>query len=150
MLALSSRTKAILIALAIFVLGMFCGSVGERWMGRHLGPPGGGRFSRWGPPPRGERGGPPSGRKMLGRLSHELDLSEEQREKIESILKKIRDQMRNVHQDVEKTMKPILEKSKAEIREILTPEQREAYDKFNEKMDRNRRGRGRGRRPLAP
>ena len=150
MLALSSRSKAVLIALAIFVLGMFCGSVAERWMGRYMGPPEGGRFSRWGPPPRGERGGPASGPKMLGRLSRELDLTEEQQEKIKSILKKSRDQMRDVHREVEKTIKPILEKSKAEIREVLTPEQWEAYDRLSERMDRNRRGRGRGRRPMGP
>jgi Spy/CpxP family protein refolding chaperone len=148
---LSSRSKAILIALAIFVLGMLFGSTMERWMGFASMRPGGRNFSRWGDPPMGEKGGPRGHERMLHRFSNELDLTEEQKEKMKFILDESREKMEDVRRQAEENMRPVLKESKTRIREVLTPEQQEQYDKISKRMDkrmhRGRRPRGRPRDP---
>ena len=148
---LSSRSKAVLIAVAIFVLGMLFGSTLERWMGyAAMGPVGPG-FTRWGGPPPGGKGGPRGHQRILHRFSRELDLTENQKQKMRAILDESRERMRDVRRQVEQTMKPVLEESKSRIREILTSEQQEKYDRIREEMDRRmRRGRRQQRGPGGP
>jgi len=145
---LSSRSKAVLIALAIFVLGMLFGSTMERWMGFASMRPGGRNSSRWGGPPMGEKGGPRGHERMFHWFSEELDLTEEQKGKTKLILDESQEKMKDVRRQAEETMRPILKESKTRIREILTPEQQERYDKISERRDqRMHRGRGPRRRP---
>ena len=156
MYLLSSRSKAILIALAIFVLGMLFGSTMERWMGFPSMRPGGRYFSRWGGPPMDEKGGPRGLERILYRFPKELDLTEEQKEKMKLILDESREKMEDVRRQAEESMRPVLKESKTRIREVLTPEQQEQfadiiYDKISKRMDqRMHRGRGPRRRPRDP
>ena len=141
MFSFSPRAKALLLALGIFILGMACGSMAERWT---RGP----RRSIWGVifsrPPGGDRRGPPSER-IVQRMKRELELKDEQAEQIQSILEESRASASKLRESIRDEMRSIESTSRDKIRAILTPEQGKKYEE-RQKERRGRRGRGR-RRP---
>ena len=116
------RSRGILLAAVIFLLGLLSGAAGFYLGQRSFFPP---RFG-WG----GHR--PGAG---LDHLTRELKLDADQRRKIETILEGRRGRMQQ-----------FLEEGRAEIRAILTPEQQAIFDKMP-----HDRGGWRGWRPdLSP
>ena len=69
------------------------------------------------PLPIGPRGGPHAGRSPIGRMARVLDLDADQRKKIEAILARSHD-----------TMRQTLEETHREIRAILRPDQQAKFD----------------------
>ncbi|MDA0712258.1 MAG: hypothetical protein O3B73_18830 [bacterium] len=143
MLSLSSRAKALFLALGIFILGLVCGSMGERWFVpnrfspfEHMragGPPGMNIFDRTG---REDRGPGPS----IRRLTRDLDLTSVQQESISAILETFRTQIDTVRREVAEKMRSEGEEVQARIREELTEEQRQKFDQM--KREHNKRWRG--------
>jgi Spy/CpxP family protein refolding chaperone len=103
------RSRGVLIAAVIFLLGLLSGAAGFYLGQRSFFPP---RFG-WGGP-----GGPHPGG-GLERLTRELKLDADQRRKIETILDGRRGRMQQ-----------FLEEGRAEIRAVLTPEQQAIFDKM--------------------
>jgi len=103
-----NTSRGVALLLVIFVLGMVAGGatfyLGQRSVDR--------------PAPRqGPGGAPPL--HPLARLARDLDLDEEQRREIRSLMDRHRTELSE-----------LLEQSRLEIRDVLTEEQRETFDRM--------------------
>jgi Spy/CpxP family protein refolding chaperone len=104
---------------------------------------------RHGPPGFGV-GGPPSGpppqlkSRMLERLDRELKLTPEQHTKIDSVLTRRETDLRALMAETRPRFDSIATRTRSEIQEVLTPEQREEFAKIVQRIE-SRRGRARGR-----
>jgi Spy/CpxP family protein refolding chaperone len=142
-----SRTRLwfALFVLAVFVAGLASGVL----LGRRMGVPvpgAGGPRPGVGPGPamgRGVPGGPPPGR-LIERLQRDLDLTPEQRSRIETIFEARRPRLEAVQRDVQARADQEQRELQAEIRGVLTPGQQQRFDEWLAQP----RGRGpRGRPP---
>ena len=139
-----SRTR---IWFALFVVVVFCAGLGggvilDRAIGRPaffdrgsprgaLDFPGPGGMRRGGRPPR----------LLLDRLASELDLSADQRSKIEAVLIAHRASVENVQREVRDRFDAAQRSLHDDIRKVLTPEQQEKFDKTQRERGRfGRRG----------
>lgn len=137
---------------SLFVLAVFClGLAGGTIIGRRLGPPprvGMIMGIRGGPPPEGGSGGPPPGM-LIERLDRELQLTGDQRTRIEQIFKDRRPRLEAAQDEMVKRAQQEQQDFQAEIRKILTPEQQQRFDRWLREAPRGR-GRGRGFGPMGP
>jgi Spy/CpxP family protein refolding chaperone len=124
MLSLSSRSKAVLLILGLFLLGAVCGATVERWVLLGRGRPPKAFFSR-----RPSFRGPRSQERLIHRFTRHLDLTPEQERKVKRILDESREQMMAQRKEIRKGMKDLLTATRSKIREILTSEQQKEYDK---------------------
>jgi Spy/CpxP family protein refolding chaperone len=126
-----SRTRGFLLLSVVFLLGVVCGGA-VVFIGIRTIPSEG--LRRSGPEPG------PGGGHMV-QLARDLDLDEEQKERIGEILDESRT---GIH--------AIMDESRDRIREILRPEQREIFDQMGTRRRRGpgRRGPGRGGRRGPP
>jgi Spy/CpxP family protein refolding chaperone len=132
-----------LFVLAVFCLGgavgMFIGARMDRFdrpgrLAGSIGPgPGGG--------PRGGPGGGPPPDVLIERLTRELDLDATQRDQIGAVLKASRERVGVLQREVRTQFDDEQRTLREEIRKVLTPEQQERFD---QSLERGRRGRGRG------
>lgn len=88
---------------------------------------------------------------MAARLDHHLDLTDEQRRKIEAILERRHQEMNKVWAERRQEMHKEIEETNAEIARVLTPEQREKFEEMKMRLgpphgEGRRRHRGRERR----
>ncbi|OFW07419.1 MAG: hypothetical protein A3H96_05460 [Acidobacteria bacterium RIFCSPLOWO2_02_FULL_67_36] len=138
---------------SLFVLAVFCvGLAGGTIIGRRLGPPplrdgGFGMAMRGGGPGPGP-GGPSPGM-LIERLDRELQLTPEQRTKIEEIFKARRPRLEAVQDEMVKRAQQEQHDFQEEIRKILTPEQQQRFERWLQEAPRGR-GRGRGFSPMGP
>ena len=130
------RFWLVLVFLVVFTGGVGAGVLVSNWRSRPAGPP---RFERQGPgfPAPGPRGGA-----LLGRMSNQLDLTEEQRDQLEQVLDAQRERMRAFHADVRERFEAEQGEIRAEIEGILTPDQQERFEELT-----RRRGRRMGTPP---
>ncbi len=133
----STRVWFSLFVLAVFCFGLAVGLV----LGRHMpGPP----FDRpemfmagpGGPPGRGPRPG-----MLIERLNRELQLSDDQRARIQSIFDARRPQLEAIQRDMAARAGEEQRELQAEIRKVLTPGQQVQFDRWLEQQPRGRRGR---------
>ena len=92
---------------------------------------------------------PPGGREFampLDFLQHRLDLTETQRQQIDAIVKKYQEQIRDHLQQTRPWMHDTMQQMRLEIESVLTPEQREKYQKELSRL----RKRPRWRREAPP
>ncbi|NUM74021.1 hypothetical protein HUU40_06650 [candidate division KSB1 bacterium] len=87
-----------------------------------------------GPPPMFEREmrRPPISRRGMfdvDRMQKHLDLSEAQRREVEAIVEKYRDQIQEHIERVEPPMRELMRGLRAEVEQVLTPEQREKFQR---------------------
>jgi Spy/CpxP family protein refolding chaperone len=95
-----------------------------------------------GPGPLGgpRRGGPPA-RIIVERLARDLDLTADQRTKVEEVLTARRPSMEALQREVRGRFEAEQRSLRAEIRKVLTPEQQVKFDKNEEERRRfGRRG----------
>lgn len=130
MISLSSRTKALFIALGIFILGAICGVLGQRYVQQAERPP---FFAE-----NFRRGGPPRVDRLLEMMTQHLALTEEQRTSIENILRESREEIGDIRARVREQMHARETSVREKIRAVLTEEQREKYDATMRRMDRRR------------
>jgi Spy/CpxP family protein refolding chaperone len=134
---LSTRTKAVLLALAIFAIGMVCGAIADRHVLT-------GHYRAFSSGWRGRDRKPPLEVKnrILARYERELDLSPDQKAKLMEILEESRRSMGEIRRGVRGEMDAVARDTRSRIRDLLTPAQQEKFDKLGERL--------RGRRPRPP
>jgi hypothetical protein len=122
--------KAILLVVAVFVLGMAVGGLALHLiLGRVLGGP-------------GLRGGP---NRLVQQLTTDLQLSTEQQRQLGSILEETRARYDKAYESLQPEMQKIREEGRDRIRGILSPAQRAKFDEFVRRIDEERNKRKRGR-----
>ncbi len=143
-----SRTR---IWFSLFVLAVFCiGAAAGVFVGRELERaerPDNGRDARIGFGPGGQRGGPTGGpppQVLLERLTRDLDLTAEQRTRLDEVLRASRDRVEQLQRDVRGRFEQEQRNLHEEIRKVLTPDQQQRFEKLIQDGRRGRGGRGRG------
>ena len=89
---------------------------------------------------RGVVRGGPGGR--IDELAERLNLTTEQKTKVQEIFSDTREQLRAVRRETEPRMTEIRRQADGRLQTVLTPEQWEQFQKLRD--ERQRRGRGRG------
>ena len=141
-----SAWKPILAALVIFAAGVVTGglTVGLRR------PPAGPRWATSGqdvPRPwltqrlAGQQGD------LFRRMERQLDLTPEQRQRIEAIVKESQERIRTLAEDLAPQTRGELRRMREKIREELTPEQRRKFEKLDEGLRQREGLPRRGERP---
>ena len=64
----------------------------------------------------------------LEHLSKDLNLTDEQKAKVQPIIDQTKPQIAAIHQEAMEKMRTIIESSSAQIRPLLTPQQQEKFD----------------------
>ena len=80
----------------------------------------------------GGRGGPKHGkhRGHLEQMTASLDLTPEQKAKVQPILDQAKPQIRQIHEEARQKAKVVMENTMAQIRPLLTPEQQKKADEL--------------------
>lgn len=124
----SSRRKAALWVGAVFLLGMLFGAIVGYGYGHAsyaaLEAPATAQAKR---------------AHKVEELTRLLQLTPQQREKLDKSLAVLQGQMREVHKQIEPQMDEVRQKGRAEIRSFLTPEQIPKFDEFARKLDEDRK-----------
>jgi Spy/CpxP family protein refolding chaperone len=129
---------------SLFVLVVFCvGMAGGMLIGRRMAPP---------PPPAGMfpgepgpgRGRGPGPGPLIDRLDREVQLTPEQRTRVQAIFDARRGRLEEVQREVIARAEEERRALQDEIRKVLTPEQQARFDRWIAEQPLGR-GRGRGR-----
>jgi Spy/CpxP family protein refolding chaperone len=132
-----SRTRVwfSLFVLAVFCVGLALGLVLGRRMplmpqrtGMFMGPPGG-------------PGVRPRGGMLIERLDRELQLTADQKTRVQAIFDGRRSHLEALQRDIAARAEQEQHELQAEIRKVLTPEQQPRFDRWLEQQPRGRRGR---------
>ncbi len=75
---------------------------------------------------------------MLQKFSSELNLTEEQKEKVSAIFDAKHPKMMALHDEVRPKFEALRGEAETEIREILTPEQQKKFEEMNARMEKKR------------
>jgi Spy/CpxP family protein refolding chaperone len=111
--------------IAAFVAGALAGAAGDRLL--HAGEP---RFHE----ARGRHG-----HDRMAVFIDELDLSSQQRARVEAALERRRPQAEAIWESVKPRLRAQIDSTNAEIRALLTPEQQEAFDRKLRELEQRRR-----------
>jgi len=114
--------KVILATIVIFAAGAFTGAV----VMRHADP---GRFGAGG-----------MRMEFLRRMERDLDLTPEQRERVDKILKEGQEHTRKAMEPVAPAVHAELQRTKDEFRSVLTPAQQARFDELLRRPPRGREG----------
>ncbi len=147
---MNTKWSAAGLLIAVFLAGGLSALGVERIVDRMSGPEDSPQVeNRW-EGRRPGRGGPPGGRppfaelarmEFSDRLAQRLGLTEEQRETLEGIMERRRVLASNLMEELGPRLRAQMDSMEVEIREVLTDDQREAFDRFrNAEMERFRRG----------
>jgi Spy/CpxP family protein refolding chaperone len=133
----ATRVWFSLFVLAVFCVGLAVGLV----LGRRMPPPPFGRPGMFmaGPGGPAGRGGRPG--MLIERLNRELQLSDDQRARVQSIFEARRPHLEAIQRDTADRAREEQRQLQAEIRKVLTPEQQGRFDRWLEQQPRGRRGR---------
>ena len=104
--------KVILATIVIFAAGALTGAIVVRHSAHARQGPGGIRLE------------------FLRRMARDLDLTAEQRERIDKILKESQEQTRRIMEPVAPSLNAELQRTKEEFRKVLTPEQQARFDQL--------------------
>ena len=74
---------------------------------------------------RGGRHGSP-----LDRMTEELNLTPEQKAKVQPIMDQVKPQLENIHREAMEKAKAVMDQAKAQIRPMLTPDQQKKLDEM--------------------
>jgi Spy/CpxP family protein refolding chaperone len=124
-----------LFILAVFCVGLALGLVLGRRM--PLGPQRSGMFMG----PSGGFGGRPRAGMLIERLDRELQLTADQRARVQAIFDGRRSHLEAVQRDIAARAEQEQRDLQAEIRKVLTPDQQSRFDRWLEQQPRGRRGR---------
>lgn len=132
---------------AVFVLTVFCtGLASGIFIGRRMTPPGTAQGPQF--PPFFGAFGPgilSPGALMLDRLTEAIQLTPDQRQRLDGVLKASRERVVTEQQGVRTRFEADQRRLRDEIRAILTPEQQVRFEQWLEQGPRGRGfGRGRG------
>lgn len=136
---MSPKLKTILVISAVFALGAVSGGAGtytavqKDLEHKFKGPPGKSRHKF-----------------RMESMSRRLDLTPDQRSQIEAIFAKRHEEMDAAREKCAPQMKELREKTDAEIRTLLRPNQQQKFDAYLEERKKRRRERGKRRRRPPP
>jgi len=71
----------------------------------------------------------------LEHLSHELNLTDDQKAKIKPILEQNMPQLKAIHEEAVAKAKPIMDSMAAQIRPLLTPDQQQKFDELKQRLE---------------
>jgi Spy/CpxP family protein refolding chaperone len=111
--ATKTTIVAILVIAVTFIAGVAVGVFGAFMMHRR----GGDRIPRF------------ASHAMVNRLDRHLDLTDEQHEKIAAIIERHHERINSMWKEVRPQVEKELDQANAEIEKVLTPEQREKFQK---------------------
>jgi hypothetical protein len=127
------RVKGALLLLLVFGLGAVCGAAGFGLY--HV------RFGDWRAPDRETR----FQDRILSRLTKQLGLREEQRQKVEAVLKETGQEFTRLRDEIGPRFREIRSRSQERIRALLDAAQQTRFDALAQNWDRRIEGwRGRG------
>jgi len=89
------------------------------------------------------RGWGPHGGNRMDELSERLQLTADQKTKVQEIFNDTREQLRAVRRETEPRMDEIRRQADGRLQTVLTPDQWQQFQRLRD--ERGRRGRGRGR-----
>lgn len=128
----NTRTAAIAVVVVAFIAGILVGVAGD-----HLYLIRSGRLS--------PRHGRFAADRMTDRLTHELDLSPQQKTQVQQIIERHRAKIDATMAAVRPQVRQELDATNAEIETILTPEQKTKFANLRMRIGARRRDRGTGR-----
>jgi len=133
---MNNKLKVSVGVLLVFALGILAGSFGTQAYMKY-------RVSHF-----VQRGQEARSELFLGRLSRDLDLTEEQRTEIGKILRNSHQRLAQISQRCQPEIRRIIEHDFGMIREILTDDQKQKFDRFQKRFQQ--RGKHRMFRPPPP
>jgi len=77
----------------------------------------------------------------LDRLDHELDLTDAQQKQIDTILASVQARYAAIHESVVPQFDQARQDGRAQIRQLLTPDQQPKFDDFMKRVDEERKAR---------
>jgi ATP-dependent Clp protease ATP-binding subunit ClpA len=77
----------------------------------------------------------------IDRLDHELNLTGDQQKQIDAILSSVQANYNAIHESVEPQFDQARQSGRAQIRQILSPDQQPKFDDFMKRMDDERKAR---------
>jgi Spy/CpxP family protein refolding chaperone len=128
----SAKRKAALWVAVVFVLGAALGGVFGFFYGHR------GSVSAANPP----MSEPQRRAQKVEQLTQELDLSNDQRQQLDSVLSQLHAEYKSLHDQADATMNAAHQKGRDQIRAILTPEQKPKFEEFLKRMDEERKRNG--------
>jgi Spy/CpxP family protein refolding chaperone len=84
---------------------------------------------------------------LLRRMERELDLTTEQRERVDRIIKESQERTRHIMEPVAPQMRDELQRTRERFRAVLTPQQQARFDELSKQPPRPRDQRRPGGRP---
>ena len=124
--------KMWLAVITIFISGLIIGLVSGLAINRHRS------FSRFSSSGRFRN-------RIIGNLTRQLALNDEQQAKTEKIINAMSEQIRRYQTEQRPKIKAVIEKSMSEIEKLLTPEQLKKFFVMRAKIAKHHRGRRHGR-----
>lgn len=112
----NTKTKARLVILAAFTLGVLAGVAGMNMVSTKYAQ----ESSRMG---------------MLDEMTQELKLNEDQRSQIQTMFRQTRKESQEIMKPVQPQLLELRNRTRAQIRTVLTPEQQVRFDNWNRKKD---------------
>lgn len=114
------KWKAVLGIVMVFALGVMAGGLVSMKVCRHMRP------------------GPPPVSAVMHKLDHRLGLDADQHRQVEAIIRDAHAQMDTVRKETLPRIDSIMQGARDRIRAVLTPEQREKFEKLVERWDKKR------------
>ncbi|MEO8439847.1 MAG: hypothetical protein ABI540_06450 [Spartobacteria bacterium] len=93
---------------------------------------------------RGGRGGGNHRHNLLARTTEQLNLTPEQKAKVQPIIDQATPQIENIRREAMEKTKAVMDNAMAQIRPLLTPEQQTKFDDAQNERRGGREGRGGG------
>jgi hypothetical protein len=132
-----TKTAAVGLVLAVFVLGAALGALGMYWAGRSAMSVSGARRQ---PQTSAERNA-----HAVDTMTKDLGLNEGQQKQLLGILEQTGSKYKSVHDQMAPQMESIRKEGRDQIRGILTPEQLPKFEEKLRQMDEDRKKRDNGR-----
>lgn len=117
--------EAAVLVLAVFVLGVLLGGLGDHLWGKKV----------WGGPPT-----PITHRdQIIDTLTHELDLTPEQVKQVTAAVDQKQMEIEKLYAPLDAQRDQIRQQGRDQIRAVLTPEQQAKFDAFLSRLDETKR-----------
>ena len=120
------RGEAAVLVLVVFLLGALLGGVGNHVWGERV----------WGKQIINTQ---PTRNEIVGDLTRDLQLTQDQQKQLGSIVDDTRAQWRTLYTTIEPQHEQIRQQSRDRIRAILTPDQKPKFEEFMHRIDEQRK-----------
>ena len=126
--AIKARREAAILVFVVFLLGVLLGGVGSHLWGSRV----------WGNQ-AGQTVTPPSRDQLLANFTRELELTPDQQKQLGGILDNSRSKFHALDRSLDPQRMEIRDQSRAQMRELLTPDQQVKFDAYLQRVDLQRR-----------